>query len=142
MSAGRSRLAFIDAFKALASQLIVLHHLAFYGPMSDYVQPLFPGMISWFSQNARIAVQVFLVIGGFLAAQALARNGRLVEKPVLALIWRRYLKLVLPYLAALLLAIAGAAIARHLITHASIPGAPTLPQLIAHVFLLQKHPRL
>jgi peptidoglycan/LPS O-acetylase OafA/YrhL len=137
MSAGGSRLAFIDALKALASQLIVLHHLAFYGPMSDYVQPLFPGMISWFSQNARIAVQVFLVIGGFLAAQALARNGRLVEKPVLALIWRRYLKLVLPYLAALLLAIAGAAIARHLITHASIPGAPTLPQLIAHVFLLQ-----
>lgn len=137
MSAGGSRLAFIDALKALASQLIVLHHLAFYGPMSDYVQPLLPGLISWLSQHARIAVQVFLVVGGFLAAQALARDGRLVEKPLLALIWRRYLKLVLPYLGALLLAIAGAAIARHLITHGSIPGAPTLPQLIAHVFLLQ-----
>ena len=36
------RLPFIDALKALASQLIVLHHLAFYGPMSDYARSLAP----------------------------------------------------------------------------------------------------
>jgi len=74
-----SRLAFIDALKAVASQLIVLHHLAFYGPMSDYAQELFPGLMSWLYDYARIAVQAFLVIGGFLAAQALTRDGRLVE---------------------------------------------------------------
>ena len=136
-SGGGSRLAFIDALKAIASQLIVLHHLAFYGPMSDYAQSLAPELISWLSQHARIAVQVFLVIGGFLAAQALARDGRLIDKPLFALIWRRYLKLALPYFGALLLALAGAAIARSLITHASIPDAPTLPQFISHVFLLQ-----
>lgn len=132
-----SRLASIDALKAVASQLIVLHHLAFYGPMSDYAQSIAPELISWLSQHARIAVQVFLVLGGFLAAQALARHGRLLEKPVHTLLWRRYLKLVLPFLGALLLAILGAAIARSLVTHDSIPEAPTLAQFIAHVFLLQ-----
>jgi peptidoglycan/LPS O-acetylase OafA/YrhL len=67
-----SRLPFIDALKALASQLIVLHHLAFYGPMSDAVIPLAPALVSWFADYARLAVQAFLVIAGFLGASALA----------------------------------------------------------------------
>ena len=132
-----SRLPFIDAIKAIASQLIVLHHLAFYGPMSDYVQTICPELVAWFSQHARIAVQAFLVVGGFLAAQALARDGKLVDKPVLQLLRRRYLKLAVPYCIALLLAVSAAAIARNLITHDSIPGAPTVAQLVAHVLLLQ-----
>ncbi len=137
MSAGSGRLAFIDALKAVASQLIVLHHLAFYGPMSDYVQPLAPELISWLSQYARIAVQAFLVIGGFLAAQALARDGTLTIRPLPELIWRRYLKLVPPYLGALLLAIACSALASRLIVYESIPEPATLPQFIAHILLLQ-----
>ena len=133
-----SRLPFIDALKAVASQLIVLHHLAFYGPMSDYALPLAPNFIPWLYDYARIAVQVFLVIGGFLAAKALAPDGRLTEKkPALGLLWRRYLKLAPPYLVALLLAIAASAIARHLISHEAIPEAPTLARFLAHVFLLQ-----
>lgn len=130
------RLHFIDALKAVASQLIVLHHLAFYGPMSDYAQTLSPGLFSWFSQYARIAVQAFLVMGGFLAALALARDGRLTDKPLGRLIWQRYLKLAMPYGVALVLAIAGAAFARALITHESIPAAPSVAQVVAHLFLL------
>jgi len=137
MSKEGSRLALIDALKALASQLIVLHHLAFYGPMSDYAQELCPGLMSWLYDYARIAVQAFLVMGGFLAAKTLTKNGQLVEKPVVALIWRRYLKLVLPYLGALLLGILGAALARSLMTHEATPELPTLPQFVAHVLLLQ-----
>jgi len=137
MSREGSRLAFIDALKAVASQLIVLHHLAFYGPMSDYAQALCPGLMSWLYDYARIAVQAFLVMGGFLAAQALTKNGSLIEKPVITLIWRHYLKLVLPYLGALLLGILGAALARSLMTHEATPELPTLPQFIAHVLLLQ-----
>ena len=132
-----SRLAFIDALKALASQLIVLHHLAFYGPMSDYAQELCPGLMSWLYDYARIAVQAFLVMGGFLAAKALTMDGRLVDKPLVALVWRRYLKLVLPYLGALLLGMLGAALARSLMTHEATPTLPTLPQFVAHVLLLQ-----
>lgn len=78
MRASDSRLAFIDALKAVASQLIVLHHLAFYGPMSDVANGLAPALFSWLSQDARIAVQIFLVIGGFLAARTLAPTGRLI----------------------------------------------------------------
>ena len=131
------RLAFIDALKAIASQLIVLHHLAFYGPMSDVANELAPGLISWLSQDARIAVQVFLVIGGFLAAKALAPAGKLVASAPLALLKKRYLKLVTPYLAAVLLSIVCAAIARNLIDHESIPNPPTAWQMLAHIALLQ-----
>ena len=137
MSAENSRLAFIDALKAIASQLIVLHHLAFYGPMSDYAHPLAPEVFSWLSQYARIAVQAFLVIGGFLAVKSIAPSGHFVQKTVPAILWKRYLKLVPPYVCALLLAIAAAPIAESLTTHESIPAPPTAAQFIAHVFLLQ-----
>jgi peptidoglycan/LPS O-acetylase OafA/YrhL len=137
MRTAPSRLAFIDALKAIASQLIVLHHLAFYGPMSDVANELAPGLISWLSQNARIAVQVFLVIGGFLAAKALAPDGKLIGSKPLALLKKRYLKLVIPYLAAVLLSIVCATIARNLIDHESIPNPPTARQMLAHIALLQ-----
>lgn len=137
MTAAVSRLAFIDALKAIASQLIVLHHLAFYGPMSDFAEELAPAVIAWLSQDARIAVQVFLVIGGFLAAKALAPDGRLIAQAPLSLIWNRYLKLSIPYLGALLVSIVCAFIARQWMEHDSIPGAPTVKQLLAHAVLLQ-----
>ncbi|MBL8396377.1 MAG: acyltransferase [Candidatus Accumulibacter sp.] len=132
-----NRLLFIDALKALASQLIVLHHLAFYGPMSDHAQALAPTVISWLSQDARFAVQVFLVLGGFLAAQSLAPGGMMLAANPFGLLWKRYLKLVTPYIAAVLMAIALAAAARALMEHDSVPGRPTLSQVMAHVLLLQ-----
>ena len=131
------RLAFVDALKAVASQLIVLHHLAFYGPMSTVANDLAPEFFSWLSHNARVAVQVFLVIGGFLAAKALAPTGHLMERSPLALIRKRYFKLVLPYAAAVLLSILCAAIARILMDDDSIPDPPTGWQLLAHLTLLQ-----
>lgn len=132
-----SRLPFIDALKAVALQLIVLHHLAFYGPMSDHAYLLIPDPLSWLSQHARAVVQVFLVIGGFLAARSLAPAGRLVSLQPLRLLVKRYLKLAVPYIAALLVGIVCAAIARALMSHDSIPQPPTLPQFLAHALLLQ-----
>ncbi len=132
-----SRLPFIDALKAVALQLIVLHHLAFYGPMSDHAYLLIPDPLSWLSQHARAVVQVFLVLGGFLAARSLAPAGSLVSVQPLRLLLKRYLKLAVPYLAALLVGIVCAAIARALMTHDSIPQPPTLPQFLAHALLLQ-----
>ncbi len=137
MTGATSRLAFVDALKALASQLIVLHHLAFYGPMSDHAYSLAPTVISWLSQDARMAVQAFLVIGGFLAARGIAPFGALLSSQPLMLLLKRYLKLVAPLLVAVLIAIACAAIARTLMTHDSVPGWPTLPQVLAHALLLQ-----
>jgi peptidoglycan/LPS O-acetylase OafA/YrhL len=132
-----SRLPFIDALKAVAVQLIVLHHLAFYGPMSDHAYALIPDLISWLSQHARAVVQVFLVIGGFLAARSLAPAGHLVSAQPLRLLLKRYLKLAVPYLIALVIGIGCATIARALMTHDSIPEWPTLRQFLAHALLLQ-----
>jgi peptidoglycan/LPS O-acetylase OafA/YrhL len=131
------RLVFIDALRALASQLIVLHHLVFYGPMSDYARPLAPGLFDWFHHDSRIAVQVFLVIGGFLAAKSLAPLGVLTRERPLSLAWQRYRKLAIPYLVAVVLSIPCAAVARAWMTHDSIPMVPTVGQIVANVFLVQ-----
>ena len=127
----------IDALKGVACLMIVWHHLAFYGPMSDAAHPLAPALIDWLYAHARIAVQVFLVVGGFLTAGALAPD-RLprIDRPG-ALILKRYFRLAVPCLAALTLAIACSAIARQWMTHDSISASPTLPQLLAHLLLLQ-----
>jgi peptidoglycan/LPS O-acetylase OafA/YrhL len=127
----------VDAFKAVATQLVILHHLAFYGPLSDAAQPLAPAIIGWLSQHARIAVQVFFVVAGFLAAHRLAPTGLPSVVNPLAIIGRRYWRLAAPYVLALMVAIAGAAIARVWLRHESIPDLPTLPQILAHVLLLQ-----
>ncbi|WP_454742646.1 acyltransferase family protein [Cupriavidus necator] len=137
MSPRPSRLPCIDALKAVSSQLIVLHHLAFYGPMSDAAYQLAPGLVDWLYDYARIAVQVFLVISGFLAARSLAPQGRLeIRQHPLLVLWRRYQKLVVPFAAAILLSIAGAAVARQWMVHESIPAPPHLMQFLAHVTLL------
>lgn len=136
MRTAAPRLAFIDALKAIASQLIVLHHLAFYGPMSEAARDAAPGLFEWLAQDARIAVQIFLVIGGFLAAKALAPAGVLIHADPLALLKKRYIKLIIPFLAAMLISILFAAVSRQLMVDEAIPGRPTLGQFLAHAMLL------
>ncbi|HEX5805326.1 MAG TPA: acyltransferase [Macromonas sp.] len=130
------RMPLIDALKAVCSQLIVLHHLAFYGPMSDWTNLLVPDVVSWFSQYARIAVQVFLVVGGFLAARSLAPDGVLLTTSVARTLWQRYQRVVLPFVAALLVAMVCSEMARAWMVHDSVPDAPTLGQFLAHALLL------
>lgn len=130
------RLAFIEALKAIACQLIVLHHLAFYGPMSDRASQLAPDLVAWLSNHGRLAVQAFLVIAGFLAARAVAPQGRLLARAPSVLVGKRYLRLVVPYVVVLTLAIASAAIARGWMQHDSIPAPPTSAQVLAHALLL------
>jgi peptidoglycan/LPS O-acetylase OafA/YrhL len=132
----------VDAIKAVASELIVWHHLAFYGPMSEVVYPRASGLMDRLYDKARIAVQAFLVTGGFLAARSLVSR---LEAPrievrrldVPTLLWRRYVRLAPPYLVALAAAVGCAALARRLIQHPATPPAPSLGQVLAHVFLLQ-----
>lgn len=132
------RLPLIDLLKAVASQLIVLHHLAFYGPMSDVVAQAAPQLIEWLARHGRLAVQVFLVVGGFLAARQLAPEGRLVlVGSKLAALRERYLRLALPYAATLLVVLVCAALARRLMTHPSIPEPAGWWPLLAHLLLLQ-----
>ena len=126
----------VDALKAVASQLIVLHHLSAYGPLAAAAREALPGAMGWLYEYARMAVQVFLVVAGFLAARGLAADGRATFGNPLPLIWRRYLRLALPYFAALALAIAGAALADVWLDDEAIPARPHLVQLVAHALLL------
>ncbi|WP_145647900.1 acyltransferase family protein [Pseudoduganella lurida] len=126
----------INLLKAGAAQLIVLHHLAFYGPMADRARPLFPELVDWLGDSARIAVQVFLVIGGFLVAKSLSPDGLPGLADPLRAIWKRYAKLVPPFLAATLCAVVASAWASDWMVHDSISPPATPGQLIAHALLL------
>jgi peptidoglycan/LPS O-acetylase OafA/YrhL len=137
MSTPSNRMPMIDAFKGIASQLIVLHHLAIYGPLSLAARQTLPGTVDWFYDYARMAVQFFLVIAGFLAARSLSGHGQGLLASPLPLIWKRYLRLAIPYLAAIGLAIIGAAIATHWLVDEAIPARASFKQWLAHALLLQ-----
>lgn len=131
-----SRMPLIDALKAIASQLVMLHHLALYGPLAGAAALHFPELSGWLSDYGRLAVQVFLVVGGFLAARSLSPDGRALAINPLPLIGRRYLRLALPFLSAIALAIICSAIADHWMDDPAIPDRAGFGQWLAHVFLL------
>jgi peptidoglycan/LPS O-acetylase OafA/YrhL len=133
-----SRFAFIDLLRILAAQVIVLHHLAFYGPLSDHAYPVATGTIDWLYEYGRFAVQIFFVTGGYCLAGSLARRKPDQPRAFIAVVIERYLRLGLPYLAALGVALVANEIARSLMDHPSISARPTPGQLVAHVFLLHK----
>jgi peptidoglycan/LPS O-acetylase OafA/YrhL len=71
----------LDVLKALGCVLIVAHHLAFYGPMSDVMMQVSPGLIEWLYDRARLAVQMFLVCGGFLTAASMWHSAFVATLP-------------------------------------------------------------
>ena len=84
-----------------------------------------------------MAVQVFLVLGGYLAMASLAPQGlaRFDNAPLQ--VARRYVRLAIPYAVALLVAVLVAALVRPWFAHPSVPAEPSLPQLLANALLLQ-----
>ncbi len=126
----------IDAAKVLASHLIVLHHFTVYGPLADALHGAAPQLMKFFFEYARMAVQVFLVIGGYFAAGSMAPHGHLQLSHLIRRIVRRYLRLVLPFSVAMVLVLACSAVARSGLPSEFIPAAPGLLQLLAHAGLL------
>ena len=132
-----SRSALIDCTKGLACAAIVWHHLAFYGPMSDVAHPVMPDLLDWLYEYARMAVQIFLVIGGFLAAASLAPMGLARFDSPWSKIGKRFVRLVVPYAVALVVTIVISAAIRPWFDHESVSADPDLWQLFAHALLLQ-----
>lgn len=132
---GRSFL--IDAIKATGCVLIVLHHMAFYGPMSNVVAMAWPAVVQWLSGYGRMAVQFFLVCAGFLTAGSLARYESLDLSQALTLAWQRYLRLAIPLLAALSFTVLVTEWVRTDFEHASLSAPPEWGQALAHIVLLQ-----
>lgn len=134
-------LPLVDLLKVLAAQCIVWHHYAEYGPLARALHTAAPALSWQLSWRALWAVQVFLVIGGFLAARsalpAAGAHRPLAVSEALEQAVRRWRRLLVPALAAFALAIAAAALARALTDDPDTPAAPGLAQLIAHLFFLQ-----
>ena len=123
----------VDIFKVIAAQLIVWHHLCAYGPMAKAMRTAWPVLIEGIYDHARIAVQVFLVVSGFLAAQSV--GARTLSHPLTS-IFKRYVRLVPIYLLVLMLISIVVALVRPAIDGDWLPDAPTFGQIGAHVLLL------
>ena len=94
--------------------------------------------MTWLFEYGRYAVQIFLVMGGYLAAQSLTRAGDLKNpQTVLKTIFNRYLRLFTPYVVALLVTIACAWVARFWVQDEFVGESETLGQFLAHLFFLQ-----
>ena len=135
MSAPSRRLPHIDALKALAAQVIVLHHLVSYGPIARAAHEALPWLAGAMHQYGRMAVQVFLVVGGFLSARGLSPRGRALQVGVPELLWRRYLRLTLPFLAALALTLAACGLVASSWPEL-VPADISAGQVLAHALLL------
>lgn len=123
----------VDVLKVVAAQLIVWHHFCAYGPMADVMKMQWPRWMDWLYFDARQAVQVFLVVGGFLAAQSVMRST--VTHPVTQIL-KRYLRLVPIYLLAISFISLTVALSRTSLDGDWLPSAPTLWQFLAHALLI------
>ena len=131
-----SRLWLIDLLKLLAANVIVFHHLSAYGPISEALATHWPRLMNWLFNEGRMAVQVFLVTGGYLAARGVP--GWFNKKIPFAVqaMTQRYGRLVLPYMVALILAMVGSAMARLWMSDPAIPAEPSWAQVVSHALLL------
>jgi peptidoglycan/LPS O-acetylase OafA/YrhL len=144
MSPERSQYWLIDVLKVLAAQVIVLHHCVSYGELAATAKELLPSVDAFLFDYGRYAVQIFLVMAGYLAAQSfeymMAAQTYASKKgavTVVQLALRRYLRLVGPYVVALLITIVSASLARQWSADEYIGQPETIAQVIAHLFLLQ-----
>lgn len=131
------RFFLVDAIKATGCLLIVLHHMAFYGPMSDVVAGVWPAVVGWLYDHGRLAVQLFLVCAGFLTAGSLARFESLDPAQALQLAGQRYLRLAIPLMAALSFTVLVTEWLRPDFAHASLSATPDWGQALAHTAMLQ-----
>ena len=96
-----------------------------------------PQLEGFLRSYALWAVQVFLVIGGYLTAKSLSAAMPKTSTELFAKLGARYQRLVIPLLAALSMAVAVTALVRPYFDHSSLSQEPTALQVMAHIFLLQ-----
>lgn len=129
----------IDFLKVFAALLIILHHLSSYGQIAEDARAILPDAMNFLFEYGRYAVQIFLVMAGYLATQSLTRlaNAKFSSQNLLRVIINRYFRLFAPYITALILTILCAWIARFWLNDEFVGEQETLSQFIAHLFFLQ-----
>jgi len=124
----------IDVLKVLASQIIVFHHFFLYGPLSRSLAKSVPELSQFLTGYGSYAVQIFLVIGGFLAIQVIPKA--LIELGLLKVILNRYLRLAPAYIAALGVTMIVAYFTRFWMNEEYVGLSETWSQIIAHILLI------
>ena len=134
-----SPLFLIDLLKVFAALVIILHHLSSYGQIAEDARAFLPGVMNFLFEYGRYAVQIFLVMAGYLATQSLTRfaNAKFSSQNLLRVIINRYLRLFAPYIATLFFTILCAWIARFWVSDEFVGEQETLGQFLAHLFFLQ-----
>lgn len=123
----------IDVLKIMAAQLIFWHHLSAYGDMASWLSASLPELYDFLFEYARMSVQVFLVVAGYLVAQ----NFNLDSRPSFwRSVGRRYLRLAPVYIIALLWVSLCVVLTRPYFSADWLPDAPTWHQSLAHLTLL------
>lgn len=128
--------AFLNALRAFSALIIVWHHFALYPPFAEWAAPMIGAGLDWLARHAR-ATQVFFVIGGFVLAHSLERRSWSTPSAVGQFVLERYIRLGLPYLAIIALLIPIQHFSRGWVPDDVLGSPVSLPQLLAHVFLLQ-----
>ncbi len=132
------RLSILDATKGLAACVIVAHHLTYYGRAADVAMEIVPGLIRFLYSDARMIVQLFMVLGGFgLAWSSSRKQVNWTWTWAFQTVLNRYLRLFFPYAIMLCVLIGVARMLGEL-----RPGNPMVEsiswgQLLAHSAFLQ-----
>jgi peptidoglycan/LPS O-acetylase OafA/YrhL len=126
----------VDLLKTIAVQIIILHHLSNYGIIPFKVYEIFPRYMEFIGDYGRYAVQIFLVIGGYLSCKNLSRT--LEKIGFFKTVINRYLRLVPSYIVTLAITMICASLARSVHYEEYIGGPETFTQILAHVFFMQK----
>ena len=126
----------IDLLKSIAVQIIILHHLSNYGQISYAARELWPAIFEWLGNYGRYAVEIFLVMGGYLAVKNISTQ--VSTKGLIIPVFNRYLRLVPTYFTALIFTIVCATIARSFNYELYMGQPETLWQVLSHLILLQQ----
>lgn len=105
--------------------------------MSDVVAQWLPRLEEFLFEHGLLAVQIFLVVGGYLNAKSWVRALSKAEFRLFTSLLTRYQRLVVPLLVAISFTVMMTAIVRPYFDHSSLSDVPTLKQIVAHIFLLQ-----
>lgn len=134
-----SPLFLIDLLKVFAALVIILHHLSSYGQIAEDARAFLPSVMNFLFEYGRFAVQIFLVMAGYLATQSLTcfANAKFSSQNLLRVIINRYLRLFAPYIAALIFTILCAWITRFWVNDEFVGEQETMGQFLAHLFFLQ-----
>ena len=125
VSREKQRQQFVTALRAVASIVILWHHFALYPPLREWAAPLMGDALDWLEINAR-ATQVFFVVGGYVMALSMSRQSWNLAQ-LRKFIVQRYYRLGVPYLGAIVLAVASYVVARGYLPDAVVGdfrGAP------------------